>query len=56
LFLPFDFDSDADTDPDTDACEKGSRPGSSSFFAVAGLSSAPLPALFRIAKPSIIIA
>jgi hypothetical protein len=35
--LHFVFDSDADADTDTDACEKGCRPGSSSFLTVASL-------------------
>jgi hypothetical protein len=30
--LQFVFDSDGDTDTDTHACDKGSRPGSSSFL------------------------
>jgi hypothetical protein len=30
--LRFVVDSDADSDPDTDAGDKGSRPGSSTFF------------------------
>ena len=43
--LHFAFDSDGDADPDTDAWGKGSRPGSSSFLAVAdlrGLRPGPL--------------
>jgi hypothetical protein len=35
LELELVLDSDGDTDPDTDACDKGSRPGSSSSLTVA---------------------
>jgi hypothetical protein len=34
LRFVFVFDSDGDADPDTDACDKGSRPGSSAFLLV----------------------
>ena len=40
--LELGLDADSDTDPDTDACDKGSRPGSSTSLPAAGRHVADL--------------